>query len=444
MTVRHPAGITGTAKDERFRLLLVTGVILLALGAIVVLLRLQGLTEYPPRLDFDEAIHGMDALQVRQGEHAVYFNANQGREGLIVYAIALCITFLGRTELAIRLPTALASAGAVFVVFWLGRTLFGRDEESGQATPWRGLFVGGVGAGLLAVSLGQTMIGRTAMRGNFLPFLLSLCLILLWEGYRERSWWRIALAGAFAGLLPYTYIAARFTLLLFLFYGLSLLLSFRSITRMRVRVGLLKRNLPWTGIFLGVAGLVAAPILIHFALHPEDFFSRSSNISIFDSDLSQGIPLRAFLVNVWEHLLLFGFRGDPAWLRNFPGRPMLNIWEALFFWLGTGIAVWRWRPAYRLLLIWLGALILPAILARDIAAPNTLRMIGAVPAIYLLIGVGIWEAFRFLKDRSRAVQWRIGRILKENENRVVFAMAVLVAGMILVQGVTTYRIYFQK
>ena len=444
MIILHPACIAGTSKDERFRLQLVTGVILLALGAIVVLLRLQGLAEFPPRLDADEAIHGLDALQVLQGGHAVFFDANHGREGLIVYAIALCISILGRTELAIRLPMALVSVGAVFVVFWLGRTLFGRDEESGQATPWRGLFVGGVGAGLLAVSLSQTMIGRMAMRGNFLPFLISLCMVLLWEGYRQRSWWRIALAGACAGLLPYTYIAARFTLLLLLFFGLSFLVTSDSVTRIRVRVGLLKRYLPWTGIFVGVAGLVAAPILIHFALHPEDFFTRSSELSIFDSDLSQGIPLRAFLVNAWKHLLLFGFHGDQAWDRNFPGRPMLNLWEAFFLWLGAGLAVWRWRPAYRLLLIWLGALILPAFLARDITVPNTLRMIGAVPAIYLLIGVGMWEALGFLKERSRAVQWRTSRILKEIETKVAFALAVLVAGMILVQGITTYRIYFQK
>lgn len=167
-------------------------------------MRLLGLDDIPPRLDSDEAIHGLNALQVRRGEHSVFFSENHGREGLIVYAIALSISFFGRTELAIRLPTALASAGAVFVVFWLGRTLFGRNEESGQATPWRGLIVGGVGAGLMAVSLGQTIIGRTAMRGNFLPFLIPLCLILLWKGYSRRSWWMIALAGVCAGLLPHT------------------------------------------------------------------------------------------------------------------------------------------------------------------------------------------------------------------------------------------------
>ena len=53
---------------------------------------------------------------------------------MVVYAMALAVYLLGRTELALHLPTALASAGTVFVVFWLGRTLFGQEEESGRAT----------------------------------------------------------------------------------------------------------------------------------------------------------------------------------------------------------------------------------------------------------------------------------------------------------------------
>ena len=40
-------------------------------------------------------------------------------------------------------------------------------------------------------------------------------------------------------------------------------------------------------------------------------------------------------------------------------------------------------------------------LALDSASPNTLRMIGAAPAFYLLIGVGMWEAFQFFKERCR-------------------------------------------
>ena len=114
---------------------------------------------------------------------------------------------------------------------------------------------------------------------------------------------------------------------------------------------------------------------------------------------------------------------------------MLNPVEAFFFWLGVGLAVWRWqrRPAYRLLLIWLCILLLPAVLSRDYV-PNTLRMIGAAPAVYLLIGVGMWEAFRFVEER----------FFRERGSGAAFAMGIVVGGLVLVQGVITYRTYFQK
>ena len=169
-------------RSERFPLAWVTGGILLALAVAVAILRFDRLDELPPPLYFDEAAHGVDAVRVLKGEHKIFFPENNGREGLIVYAVALATSLLGRTVLAIRLPTALASAGTVFVVFWLGRLLFGRNG-GGRATPWRGLFIGAVGAGLMAVSLGQTILGRTAFRANFLPLLLSLCFALLWWGW---------------------------------------------------------------------------------------------------------------------------------------------------------------------------------------------------------------------------------------------------------------------
>ena len=440
-SAQNSARTADSAKAERLRFSLVTGGIVCALVVAVLILRFHRLNEIPQGLPNDAGLDGVLALQVLQGKHAVFFPVSNGREASAIYAIALSTALLGRTLLAMHLPTALGSAGMVFVVFWLGRLLFGRDE-SGRATPWRGLLIAGVGAGLLAASLSQTVIGRSAYnKVTHMSLLLSLCLALLWRGWQERSLWRIALAGVCAGLLPYTYIPARFTPFLFLFFGLSFLLPFRSVTRERMRV-----ELPWVGIFLGVAGLVAAPILVYFALHPEHFFMRSSEISVATPHRSQGDPLGTFLVNVWEHLLAFGFRGDPRWGSNFAGQPMLNPWEAFFFWLGVGMALWGWqrRPAYRLLLLWLGVLILPAMLAIDDGAPNFLRMMGAAPAIYLLVAVGMWEAFRFLKERCRALPGRANLIFQENNTRSAIALGALVGGLILVQGVITYRTVFQQ
>ena len=434
-SARRSAGAAESEKDKSHCFTLATGVVLLALALAVMVLRLYRLAEIPPGIFYDEGAHGVNALRVLRGEHAVFFpELSDGLEALVAYAVALATSLLGRTVLAIRLPTALASAGAVFATFWLGRSLFGEDE-SGRATPWRGLLVGGVGAALLAFSLGYTVIGRTVFRGNFLPLLLCLCFAFLWEGWKPRvhrggTWWQIALAGVCLGLIPYTYIASRFVPVLFLFFGLSYLLPFRADKWQGVRA-----ELPRLGLFLGVTALVAAPILLYFALHPDHFFLRSRHLWVLDPDRSQGEPLWTVLDNVWAHLQVFGFRGDPHWRHNFDGQPLLNPLEAIFFWFGVGMALLGWqRPAYRLLLLWLGVMLLPAMLARDDLIPHFLRMIGAAPAIFLLIGVGAWETLRLLRKRSRALQ----------RHAISIVVGAMICILVLVQGVLTYRTYFHR
>ena len=441
---------------ERLLLRVAAGGILLILALGVLSLRLYRITELPQGIQSDEGPDGVYALQVLQGEHGVFFpEAASGREWMGVYAIALTTSALGRSILAFRLPTALASAATVFAVFWLGRQFFGRDG-SGRPTPWRGLFIGSVGAGVLAVSLGQTIIGRASLRANYLPLLLTLCFALLWWGWSEpavkRSWWRIALAGLCAGLLPYTYIPSRFTPFLFFLFGLSFLFPLRPGTKEFWRA-----ELPRAAIFVGVTSLVAAPILIYFAINPEHFFIRSKEVWLLRE--GEGTLWGGLLRNAWEHLLAFGFHGDRRERYNFAALPMLNPWEALAFWFGVGMAVWRWqrRPAYRLLLLWLVVLLAPAMLSLDAdLGPNTLRMIGAAPAVYLLVGVGLWEAYEFLRLRlwpSTAANWRNGgggdfpekgQGRRRIESQVTVALAVLVAGLVVLRGLHTYQTYFRE
>ena len=423
-------------KDVRRRLSFVAGAILAALSVFVVLLRLYGLSHDPPGIINDEGAVGVFALQVLQGHHAPFFpEMSSGVEAFGVYAIALSTLIFGRSLLAFHLPAALASAGTVFAVFWLGWLLFGRDENSARANPWRGLFVAGAGAGLLATSLGQTILSRGAYRANFLPLFLALSVALLWCawshcGRSSRAWWGIALAGVCAGLLPYTYLPSRFSPFLFLFLGLSFLIPLNADARNRARDAW-----PRVALFVGVTGLVAAPILIYFVLYPEHFFLRSGELWLFRAD--QVAVWRAYLENAWEYLLILGFRGDRINAYNFDDRPMLNAWEATFFWLGVAISMWRWRsrPAHRILLIWLFVMILPATLAlNEAVGPNSLRIIGAAPAVYLLVGVGLWETLCFLQKR----------FLSQYETRSAFVAGVAVSALILAQGAFNSRTFFQE
>ncbi len=466
---RKVAGDIESEYSERRWVLLTAWVILIALALVVALLRLHRLDEVPAGLNRDEGIDGALALRVLDGEHAIFFPVDQGREPSAIYALALSTSLLGRNVLAMRLPTALGSTAMVVALFWMGRLLFGRDE-GGQATPWRGLLIGGAGAGLMAVSMSQTIIGRTSYNKiTHMPLLLVLCISLLWWGWNgtgnssssdgvnavgKQSWWRVALAGVCAGLLPYTYIPARFTPFLFLLFGISFLLPWGGLSDRREMSGeqsrlprrallaaRLRLALPRVVLFAGVTGLVAAPILIHFGLHPEHFLMRSSAVWLLRE--GEGSLFAAFLANAWDHLLAFGWRGDPNLRHNFAGQSMLNPVEALFFWLGVGLALWRWqRPAYRLLLLWLGILVLPAMLSRDENVPHFLRMMGATPAVYLLAGAGLWEACQFIWKRATVIPMPARTLAKVRTPAAIF-LGVMIGVMILVKSVVTYRTYFQ-
>ena len=430
-SVGAAAGAAGRAKTEGatwrgFRLISVA--IVAALTLAVVMLRLYRLDELPAGIQVSEALNGVDALRVLDGEHAVFFPSEfSGHEGLVVYLIALSITLLGQTDLALRLPTALASAGTVFVVFWLGRLLFGRDEMGRPTALARYLHWG---RWLLfdgCVDWADSPGAHGVSSQSFGPAAVPLPGIAVVGLAGAKLVGGCAGRGLCAGLVQYTYIPARFTPFLFLAFGLTFLIPRRWAESRNVR-----SETPWIIAFGGVALLVAAPILVYFALHPEHFFLRSSSLSVLQPEINRGNPLGTLVESVIGHLAAFGFKGDVSWRHNFGALPMLNPWEALFFWLGAGLCLWRWRsPACRLLLLWGVFLLLPAVIAVDYA-PNTLRMLGATPAVYLVLAFGLWEAFAFAKDRffpNRATEsaWALGAVL---------------TAAVLIQGVTTFRNYF--
>ena len=87
------------------RLILIS-LILLAFG-----LRIWRLDILPPGLYFDEAFDGWDARRIAfEGYHPVYFAANNGREPLYIYLLALSVRLFGPTAYALRLVSALAGA----------------------------------------------------------------------------------------------------------------------------------------------------------------------------------------------------------------------------------------------------------------------------------------------------------------------------------------------
>ncbi|MEM7333043.1 MAG: glycosyltransferase family 39 protein, partial [Chloroflexota bacterium] len=175
-----------------------TGWALLLALLTAVLTRFYQLGDAPPGLYRDEAFNGLDALAVLEGQHAIFFTANNGREPGYIYLTAVAISILGRTPLAVRISAAIVGSLTTLVIYGLGKSWFGRQTAVYAAWIW-------------AITLWPIHLSRIGFRTILLPIILGLVFWIGTEAYRRKSIRLWALAGAVYGLAFYTYLAIRFT-----------------------------------------------------------------------------------------------------------------------------------------------------------------------------------------------------------------------------------------
>ncbi|HRQ36475.1 MAG TPA: glycosyltransferase family 39 protein [Chloroflexota bacterium] len=332
-------------------------------------LRLWQLGTIPPGLYRDEAFNGLDALRVLDGELAVFFTANNGREPLYIYLTTFFVALMGRSVTAVRLGAALVGVLTVLPVFLLAREWFG----------WRvGLFA----AWLWAVTLWPVHLSHIGLRIILLPACLALIFWLGTLAYRRQQWWLWLAAGLVYGLTFYTYLAVRFTPLLLLGVGLFMLWR-----RGRERL--------WSGAFWFVGGTAVAllPLALFYATHLEMLLGRSGQVSIFNPDINGGDPWGLLLRQIALSFGLFIWRGDTILRHNPAGRPLFDPLMAIPFLIGLAWCVRRWRqPAVAVTLLWVAVMLGVTILAED--APHFLRAAGILPAALFIPALGLnwlWE-----------------------------------------------------
>jgi len=371
------SGDTGTmSRGARIGLSMVAALIVL-LGAA---LRLVALDHLPPGLHFDEAVYGLLAEDIRGGARPVFFGSYTGREPLYMYAMAALFAMLGPSTWAIRLTSALAGTVTVALVFALGRALFGPRAAVGAALA-------------VALSFWHLVVSRNGYPNVLIPPLAAASAWWLWRGWnggRRRDW---AVGGALAGLVLYTYLAARFWPVF-----LVALMGWAAVVepgRMRRRVG---------GIALAVLAmlLVFAPLGAHFARHPADFWERASQV-LASQELDGAALWAAYAKNARETAAGFLGRGDPRWHYNLPGRPMVAGMWGLLFVAGVATCIVRVRQVrFALVPLWIAVMALPGILTLELQ-PAGQRMFGIVPAVALACGLGAST----LADGAAAVAARL-------------------------------------
>ncbi len=401
-------------KEDRSSFLIrhSTVVILLLILLTAFALRAWNLTGIPPGLTHDEANHGREAIGILNGIYRYFFPLNYGSEPLYSYTVALFMAALGRGVLALRLVNVVFGTAAIAMTYvW--------------AAPRLGRATAQLGAILMAVSFWPLASSREALRAGMLPFFMALAVWAFWrileitneEGSgkadtrdfigdtdQEHSKLvprHLSLAicfGLAVALTLHIYLAARVTWLLFPAFLGYLALFHRPVFRRS-----------WRPVLAGLllAGALIAPMFLYLRAHPE----MQTRLDMLDKPLEDiaAVNLGPVLLNVRDALLAFvwpGF-GDQFLAYNIPGRPVLDVGSTVFFILGLAVCLWRGRrPVYAFLLLWFLTGIIPSLVTGPTA--NTTRNMAALPAVYLIVGVGFVATLSVLRRKGESEKGREG------------------------------------
>ena len=386
-----------------------TEIILIGIILIATFLRVYRLTDFPPALFLDEAFNATDVLRVlRTPSHPIFFEANTGREPLMLYLEALGAWLWGLRDWALRIFPAMIGILTVPMLYRLGASLY--VDES------RGKIIGALAAAMLAVSFWHLHLSRLLLRVIAYALLSTLTVWLFWRAWRSRRLRDFAWSGVALGATLYTYLSARVFPFVFIAFGLIVILL--DLFQRRASFDW-RRGLLGIAVMLIVAGVLFIPLGIYFLQHPGSFFLRASYVSIFSGD-AQGLASLPYTIT--QTIRMFIDQGDTNPRHNLPGQPALNPAGTLGFWIGLGIALalFKSKPVYVLLLLWLGVNLVPTMLSVD--NPHFLRTLGALPPALVLAADGL--------------TWLWQRITRRWNPRW------LVIGMTVVGGIVTGNDYF--
>ncbi|HPN96704.1 MAG TPA: glycosyltransferase family 39 protein [Candidatus Moranbacteria bacterium] len=354
----------------------------LLLFLIVILglfLRTWNINDAPPGVYPDEAVNGIDAQTANDtGEYQWFYPANNGREGLFMNLIALCFNIWGTSVLTLKLPSIICGTLTIWGTFLLAKEIFKKNR------------VGLMSAFLVATSFWAINFSRISFRANMLPVILVFSFYFLFRGLRTRKTIDFALGGLIFGLGLHSYIAFRIAPLILVATFVAILLTRRNF---------IKEYWKQIVTFIVFCTLSAAPMLYTFFIaHPESWESRTGSVSVFNSEINDGHPIKAFLRSFGLSLAKYTFWGDQNWRHNYPPYPLLDPVSGVAFLFGFIYSLWRFlRLAYQrifkkisssrlevytFLISWFFIMLVPEFMTAE-GNPHALRAIGTIPVVFI-------------------------------------------------------------
>jgi 4-amino-4-deoxy-L-arabinose transferase-like glycosyltransferase len=344
-------------------------------------LRLHGLQDLP--LIVDEIGFAAHASDILHGQFVpIFAPGHNANPSVYAWLVAGAMSLFGQNTFAIRLIPLVFGTLSIPAMYILGREWWSRR-------------VGLIAAAFLATYPAHIFYSRMSLYNIVDPFFAMLALAFLGRALKSplrREYW--IFAGMMAGIAQYFYHGSRLVLVLMAVY---VVLSLSWKREKRISEGQRNRAAEkkgfdkfsdflaylasWRLSIFWIALAFAVMVLPRFAPMLVNRLPMTGNEQAMRLPLDLGInSLRATLAWVGQKDL------SPFWMSDAP----LLQWPALIaFGIGLVVSVWRWRDArYAALVL---SVILTTIFGGAIwtSAPLYVRYMTAIPAIALLVAVGI-------------------------------------------------------
>ncbi len=360
---------------------------------VAAVFRLCKIGQYPGGLFPDEAANGLDINSMFKGDLQPFYERGNGREALFFYCIAAVVAIFGRGPWQHHIVSAGFGIAETYLAYLLAKRLFGKR-------------VAYLASFLMAVSSYAVTISRTAFRANTIPLFTALTLYFIVKFFqtedRKSKLWAAFWAGVSFGLGFYTYISYRMMIPLLAVFGFMLVVAYRD--KMPTLVEYLKAKWAFAFGFILSFGWLGW----YFISHPGSFVGRAGQVSVFSPELNQG-DLIGTVFRVFKLTMLSFFTaGDVNWRHNVSGEPFLSFLVSPFFAIGLVVFTWaifralketlykqlRFSTAAKALIAVLFWFMLAPEVSTAEGIPHGLRLIGVIPAIFIMSAYGmimVWD-----------------------------------------------------
>ncbi len=361
-------------------------------GLIGYFLRFWGLGDYPEFIYRDESWNGVEGLiTLRDMDFRPFYEGSTGREGMLIWMIAIVHYFFEPSAFAVRFAPALIGLVTVlslpicsfFLLRFFQRSSNPRIElnTDHHIFLWIALFA----MFFLATSYWHVNFSRITFRAILDPlFSMYACTLVALSYQYSRQYWLHIVTGIVCGLGLYGYGAFKFTVIPLACIFFYAVFCYRN-----------KVILPSVIITI-FAMLVAYPLVSYIFHNGDNYFLRLNQVSIFKKEN----PLGEFFDGFFKLLGMLGGIGDRNLRHNTNSNAQLNIVNFAFLLYGVVVLVKlyifnRENSSYEkaisylggLALIWFLVMLVPSALTYD-AQPHALRAIGIILPVVIIAAIG--------------------------------------------------------